>query len=339
MAHLQKKGGLSKEFLEKDQLGVAGMRKIDLDSLQIFKSVVDCGGITKAAAQLNRVQSNITTRIKNLEDRLGVKLFIRHNGKLTVSSEGQLLLGYAERLLRLSCEAEAAFLSGAPKGVLRLGTLESTAAGRLPPLLSRFHHNYPDVQIELVTGSSSKLLTQVRKLEVDAAFISEPFHAPDLEKQQAYIEELRLIAPRGATDVLSKEQLSRHTVIAFETGCSYRRILEDWLASIGVIPHRVLEFASYHAIIACVSAGSGIAIMPRSVLEAVNSAGQVQPLDLPQKFKQTRTHLIWQPGHPSTALEALRRELRSSQPTASPQDLADQLLESNLRSRPLEISL
>nr|OAI69955.1 hypothetical protein RSP597_16435 [Ralstonia solanacearum] len=66
------------------------MRNIDLDSLQIFKAVVDCGGITKAAAHLNRVQSNITTRVKNLEERLGVALFQRQGGKLVPSAEGRL---------------------------------------------------------------------------------------------------------------------------------------------------------------------------------------------------------------------------------------------------------
>lgn len=137
------------------------MRNINLDSLQVFQAVVDYGGITKAAAQLNRVPSNVTTRVKNLEERLGVKLFQRQSGKLVPSTEGLILLGYAERLLRLSSEAEAVLRSGTPRGTLRIGTLESTAAARLPPLLSRFHENYPDVQIELATGTSSSLLARV----------------------------------------------------------------------------------------------------------------------------------------------------------------------------------
>src|SRR6476620_1577730 len=130
------------------------MRNMDLDSLQIFKAVVDYGGITKAASHLNRVQSNITTRVKNLEDKLGVKLFERHGGRLALSSQGQLLLDYAEKLLRLSSEAESALRCGKPTGILRIGTMESTAAMRLPSLLSQFHRQYPDVQIELVTGTS-----------------------------------------------------------------------------------------------------------------------------------------------------------------------------------------
>lgn len=291
--------------------GVLEMRMLDLDSLLIFKSVVDCGSITKAAAQLNRVQSNITTRVKNLEKRLDVKLFARQGGKLTLTPEGHLLLSYAERLLRLSSEAEAALLNKTPRGTLRLGTLESTAAARLPPLLSRFHDRYPDVHIELVTGTSSKLLGHVQRFEVDAALISEPFHTPEFETQEAFVEELVLIAPKKAVNVLANEQLHRCTMIAFSTGCSYRRILEEWLSSMGVTPSRVLELASYHAIVACVSAGSGIAIMPRSVLKAVHAEEQLQVLALPPKFTLARTHLIWQPGYQSAALEALKLEMRS----------------------------
>lgn len=287
------------------------MRKIDLESLAFFKSVVDTGSITLAAKQLHRVQSNVTTRIRNLEERLGVQLFLRQGNRLSLSAEGELLRGYAERLLRLSCEAESAMQLRAPQGTLRLGTLESTAAARLPPVLSRFHERYPDVLIELVTGSTTRLLDMVQRYEVDAAFISEPFHAPALATQAAFDEELVLIAARSAVDVLSLEHLRRCTVIAFPTGCSYRRILEEWFTGTGTAPLRILELASYHAIVACVAAGTGIGIMPRSILKAVHAEPQLQVLQLPSRHARVTTHLVWQPQHQSTATQALGQLLAS----------------------------
>jgi DNA-binding transcriptional LysR family regulator len=286
------------------------MRNIDLDSLHIFKAVVDYGGITKAASQLNRVQSNITTRVKNLEDRLGVKLFQRQGGKLVLSAEGKLLLAYAERLLRLSSEAEAAIRSGTPQGTLRIGTMESTAAARLPPLLSRYHQLYPDVQIELVTGTSGALIGKVHRFEVEAAFVAEPFSAADLEMREAFVEELVLIAPKDTPAIRSARDLRQRTVIAFSTGCSYRRILEDWLGTSAVVPDRILELASYHAIVACVAAGSGIAIVPRSVLGVVRAENEVTALPLPANVARARTCLVWRSGHQSVALDALQRELK-----------------------------
>lgn len=287
------------------------MRKIDLESLAFFKSVIDTGSVTLAAKQMHRVQSNVTTRIRNLEQRLGVQLFLRQGNRLTLSTEGELLRGYAERLLNLSSEAESAMSRSAPQGTFRLGTLESTAAARLPPVLSRFHERYPDVCIELVTGSTSRLLEMVQRYEVNAAFISEPFHAPDLLTQAAFDEELVIIAARSATDVLNKKHLRQCTVIAFPVGCSYRRIIEEWFAVLGMAPHRVLELASYHAIVACVAAGSGIGIMPRSILKAVHAESQLQVLPLPKRYAEVTTHLVWLPQHESIATEAMRNMLAS----------------------------
>jgi DNA-binding transcriptional LysR family regulator len=285
------------------------MRNIDLDSLHIFKSVVHFGGVTKAAAQLHRVQSNVTTRVQNLEERLGVALFQRQGGKLVLTNEGQVLLGYAERLLSLAAEAEAALRTGKPQGTLRLGTLESTAAARLPPLLSLYHERYPEVQIELITGTSNALIGRLHRFEVEAAFISEPFHATEMETQVAFAEELVLIAPKHAAHIQNAWQLAGCTVIAFSRGCSYRRILEDWLATLNLAPERILEFASYHAIVACVAAGSGIAIVPRTVLQAVHAEHLVKTLPLPPNVARVRTHLMWRNGHRSVALEALRHTL------------------------------
>ncbi|MDH4554122.1 LysR family transcriptional regulator [Pseudomonas sp. BN417] len=291
------------------------MRNIDLDSLQIFKAVVDFGGITNAATQLNRVQSNITTRVKNLEQRLGVKLFQRQGGKLVLSADGRLLLDYAERLLQLSSEAEAALRRGTPKGTLRIGTLESTAAARLPPLLSAYHERYPDVQMELVTGTSDALISRVHRFDVEAAFVSEPFNGAELETQEAFVEELVLIAGKNA-QVRNAKELQECTIIAFSTGCSYRRILEDWLVECEIAPRRVLELASYHAIVACVAAGSGIAIVPRSVLRVVHAESLVQVLPLPPRVAKARTHLIWRSGQRSVVLDALLEEVRRNRQPA-----------------------
>src|SRR5512145_1194506 len=123
------------------------MRTIDLESLKIFRAVVDEGGVNRAAAKLNRVQSNVTTRIRQLEEHVGARLFRREGRSIRLSAEGYTLLGYADRLLRLADEAVSELRTGKPKGVFRLGSLESTAASRLPPILSRFHALYPEVVV------------------------------------------------------------------------------------------------------------------------------------------------------------------------------------------------
>ena len=105
---------------------------MDLTDLHIFRSVVQAGGITRAAQKLNRVQSNVTTRVRQLETDLGIELFVRDGKKLRLSPAGTLLLDYAERLLDLAEEAREAVHDAKPLGLLRLGSMESTASVRLP---------------------------------------------------------------------------------------------------------------------------------------------------------------------------------------------------------------
>ena len=149
-------------------------------SLKIFRTVVDEGGVVRAATKLNRVQSNVTTRIRQLEQHLGTRLFRREGRSIRLSAEGHTLLVYADRLLRLADEAVSQMRTGKPKGIFRLGSLESTAGTRLAPILSRYHALYPDVVVELATGTAGALVTRVMNFELEAAFVSEPFTAPDL---------------------------------------------------------------------------------------------------------------------------------------------------------------
>jgi len=93
--------------------------------------------------------------------------------------------------------------------------------------------------------------------------------------------------------------------------------LEDWLAAASVVPDRVLEFASYHAVVACVCAGAGIAVVPRSVLRAITLVGKLATYPLPSRISNARTMLVWRKGHRSSALDALRAELgRGKRPIA-----------------------
>ena len=282
---------------------------MDLSALEIFKTVVEQGGINKAAVRLHRVPSNVTTRVRQLEDELGTKLFLREGRRLTVSAEGKVLLAYADQLLRLSSEARAALRNGKPRGALRIGALESTAAARLPPILSKFHLLYPDVQLELATGTSGALVNRVHARELEAAFVAEPFNATGLDCLEVFREEIVLITSKTHHRVRAPKDLGNLTVIAFANGCSYRRRLESWLGAGKVHPDRVMEFQSYHAIVACVAAGSGIAVVPKSVLDMTSAGRQVNVIRLPPATAKAKTQLVWRPGHHSLALEALKETL------------------------------
>lgn len=277
-------------------------------ALQIFKAVADAGGISAAAKKLHRVQSNVTTRIQQLEASLGTQLFVRDKGRLHLSPAGELFLNYAEALLKLSQQARDAVSGSVPRGVLRIGTLESTAASRLPPLLSRYHKKYPAVRVELTTGTTDALIEAVLDRKVEAAFVAECTARPQLEILPVCTEELVLIAPKSHPKVRHPRDVRADTIISFPSGCTYRRLLQGWLATGDVVPEKTLELSSYHAIVACVASGTGIAFAPRSVLETIRGTRDVAVYPLGTGKGKAVTSLIWRKGESSPALEAMRTE-------------------------------
>ena len=282
------------------------MHGLDLRSLEIFRTVAVEGSVTKAAMKLNRVQSNISTRIKQLEQRLEKNLFLRQNRGLTLTPDGHLLLSYAERLLQLSMEASEALNEGKPRGVFRIGTMESTAAARLPEILSRYHQLYPDVKIELKMDTAGGLVDRLLNYDVEIAFVAEPVSFETISTQAVFEEELVLVAPQSFPPLENTSEISGKTVVAFEPGCAYRRYLEEWLLESGIVPGGVITMGSYVAILACVSAGTGFAVVPQSVLDTVSSKGRFRLYPLPDKVARIKTLLAWRSDYKSVKLDALK---------------------------------
>jgi DNA-binding transcriptional LysR family regulator len=284
---------------------------VELSDLTIFKTVVEEGGVVKASQRLNRVPSNVTTRIKQLEQSVGVDLFLRQGRRLVLSSNGEALLEYADRLLRLVSEARSAVAGDVPRGALRLGALESTSASRLPMLLADFHRRFPDVRIELRTGTNDALTAAVKEGRLDVAFVAELPKDATLAGLPIYQERLTLITPADHVPVRNIKDLRGLSVIAFPNGCAYRRRLERWLGPRALPTVRVLELGSYHAIVACVAAGSGVALVPESVL-SVMKVEQVRRHDLPAVIANVKTPFIWRRDDipaPALAMRGLIQQL------------------------------
>lgn len=283
---------------------------MELSDLKIFRTVVEEGGITKAADKLLRVQSSVTTRIKQLEDNLGVELFIREGKKLHVSPAGRVLLDYAERLESLAEEARSAVHEEAPHGTFRLGSMESTAAVRLPGPLTEFHRRYPQVDLQLTTGKSSPLARQVLSGDLDAALVAEPIATEPFDYEPVFVEEMVLVT-RIDHPPIGPDSPVPSTLIAFGHGCSYHRRLELWCESRGAMPMRTMDLASYHAILGCVVAGMGLALVPRLVLEAFPGRDQIKAHKMPAGQDKAETLLIWRKGAGSLKVDALLDVLKS----------------------------
>jgi DNA-binding transcriptional LysR family regulator len=285
---------------------------MELGDLVIFKAVVEAGGVTRAAERLHRVQSNITTRIRQLEEKLGTPLFIREGKRLHLSPAGQVLLDYAQRLLALADEARDAVRDGSPRGALVLGAMESTSAVRLPGPLSDFVRLYPEVKLALKTGNPQQLAAAVLAGAMDAALVTGPIAEGPFEREPIYSEELVIVASAGHAAITAKGAEPPRSIVAFEQGCPHRARLEQWYAGKNSMPVQTIEITSYHAMLGCVVVGMGISLVPLSVLATFPERARLSVHALPPGSDRAQTDLIWRKGAMSPKIRALVQVLKPS---------------------------
>lgn len=249
---------------------------MDASDLRIFEAVARLGSMSLAGAELNTVQSNVTSRIRALEDELGTPLFQRHNRGVSLTSAGRRLLPYSASVARLLNDARRATIDdGVPKGTLTVGSLETTAALRLSPILTHYASCFPDVDLVLRTGTSCELVEQVLEHQLEGAFVCGPINHPDLHEETVFKEELVILTSpqiRNLDDLLSRSDLK---IIVLRTGCSYRQRLEAVLSARGIVGLRQLEFGTLEAIFNCVSAGLGLTLLPKSLVGSVWPAERI----------------------------------------------------------------
>jgi len=281
---------------------------MDLVALDIFRTVAQEGSVTRAAERLGRAQSNVTTRVQQLEEQLGAVLFLREGRGMQLTPAGETLLAYAERLLALAEEARQALHPGEPTGRLRIGAMESTAAARLPGPLAVLHARWPHLTLELRTAPSRQLVEQVLAHSLDCALVAWPPPGVDddtpVQRSPVCTESLLLALPASHPPVTRPTDLRLHLLAAFAQGCSYRRIGEDWMRQAGS-PVEVLELASYPAILACVAAGRCAGVVPQSVLDLLRHPPALRWVAL----GRCETMLVHRPGYATPALAALQQAL------------------------------
>ncbi|WP_448188039.1 LysR substrate-binding domain-containing protein [Azospirillum sp. sgz301742] len=285
---------------------------MDAGDLRVFEAVARLGGMNRAAAALNTVQSNVTARIRTLEEELGVPLFHRHSRGVALTDAGCRLLPYAERVALLLDDARRAVKDdGTPRGALTLGALETTTALRLPPVLASYAAAHPDVDLVLRTGTTAELIADVLEHRLEGAFVCGPVDHPDLEEEAVFHEEMVVVTARAVRSLDELARKSELKIVVFRAGCSYRHRLEAILARRGIVSLRLLEFGTLDSILACVGAGIGITMLPRAVAARAVRDGLVAVHDLPPAEADVETVFIRRrDAFLSSALGAFLRHAR-----------------------------
>ena len=293
------------------------MAYMDSAELRVFEAVARTGGMKRAADELHTVQSNVTARVKALEDELGCMLFERHSRGVALTHSGQRLLPYARRVAWLLADAKrAARDEGTPGGPLTIGSLETTAALRLSPLLASYAAACPEVDIALRPGTTAELIEAVLERKLEGAFVCGPVAHPSLTERILFQEELAILAAPGIVSIEAATQGGIARIVVLRSGCSYRQRLEELLAHRGIAVPRVMEFGTLEAIFGCVAAGLGISLLPRALIGPVWQAGRVSLHTLPSGESQVSTVFIHR--REAYLSSALRAFLAHVQPAALP---------------------
>jgi len=280
---------------------------MELVALRTFQAVVEEGGILAASRKLNTVQSNVTGRIRRLEEELGTELFFRKGRGLELAPSGRVLLDYARRMLLLERQTSAAVRQvGESVGELRIGAMETFAALYLPTALKAVRAGHPRLELRVSTGTSSKLADQVLAHKLDCAFVAGPVVHPDLDFAELAVEELVQISAVGSNPV-------EQPLILFREGCAYRTRALAWQRATGHAVADAMEFGTLEGILGCVAVGLGWTLMPRRVVEQSAHAGDLVVETVPDDIGRVPTGMIsLRDGPPMGALKTLAEAISAA---------------------------
>lgn len=280
---------------------------MELVALRTFQAVVEEGGILAASRKLNTVQSNVTSRIRRLEEELGAELFFRKGRGIELAPSGRVLLDYARRMIRLERETSAAVRQvGESVGELRIGAMETFAALHLPTALKAVRSEHPGIELRVYTDTSASLTERVLNHKLDCAFIAGPVVHPELEFDELVVEELVQVSAIGANPVLQP-------LILFREGCAYRTRAIAWQRATGHAVADAMEFGTLEGILGCVSVGLGWTLMPRRVVEQSQHAAELVTQNLPPDIAHVPTGMITlRDAPPLNALKTLAHTIACS---------------------------
>ncbi len=264
---------------------------MDLQALRYFRIVAREGSFSQAAQKLNYAQSNLSTKIRQLEGELETPLFRRHAHGVTLTEKGESLLAYADRLVHLLEEAESAVRDdGTAKG--SLSVMESAAITFIPALLAEYHSRCPGVSLTVKTGVSEASMRSVLDGTLDGAFVAGATGHAELSSVPVRRERLALFSTAG-TKTTPVANLLAGALLVLPHGCSYRQSLEQWLDAECIFPERAVEFDSIGALLASVSAGLGAALFPESLASVYTAAKGLICHAVPEPYAWADISFVW----------------------------------------------
>ena len=231
---------------------------IDVDQLRTFIAIAETGSFTKAAEVVNKTQSAVSMQMKRLEERLERPIFARDGRASKLTEDGQRLLDYARRIVKLNVETLAAFSDAELSGRVRLGVPDDYADRYLPEIMARFSRAYPGVELTVICEPTTDLLERIDANEIDLAIVT---NCENKRASETFRRERLLWVTSNRHPTHLEERLP---LALGRPTCSWRRVAIERMEKVGR-PYRILYSSSNAgAVAAAVLAGLAVSVLPKS---------------------------------------------------------------------------
>lgn len=257
---------------------------MDSNLLKVFVEVAKEKSITKAANKLKFAQSNVTSRVKQLEKSLGFTLFHRVPKGVILSSEGEKLYPHACEIVKKIEQVTYDMKNINNQEHLTIGSTESNASTRIVSFLLQVHKDFPNMNLELITNTTRDITKELLDYKVDIAFISGEPKNQELMILNKVLETIVLVEPQKETcpDVF----------LSFKNGCAYNEFGQNYIKQISKNEHKNLEFGNYETILGCVKAGMGKSLLPLSIVKKLNYEKDLKITELPNEIANIPTCMV-----------------------------------------------
>ena len=274
---------------------------MNINDLKLFEAVALHGNFTKAAEAMFTVQSNVTARIKSLEEEFGATLFLRTSRKVELTSAGKSILHYSKQINNLIEEAKLSVgKSDIIKGQVKIGFLETTMALKGPEIVNEMAEKFPLVDLDLTSAMRDVLINDVMNYKLDAAFIPAPVYNEELEQIHIMDERIVAVTPLGfksLDDVLAQHQVK---VIVFDQGCFFRARLEAWLISNNIMNYHKTVINSIEGVVNFIESGIGFSFLPAEIVSTFYGGRKIKTFPLPNEISSVKTVLIYRKDNVSS---------------------------------------
>jgi len=252
------------------------MRGVHPDQLRAFADVIELGSFTAAAARLNLTQPAVSQQVRQLEQRLKVRLIERSGRRATATAAGAELLFHIQHIeasILAALDAMARHATGA-FGRVRIGTGATACIHLLPPILRDLRTRFPSLEITVTTGNTTDTLKLIEDNRLDVGLVTMPAKARMLTLAPVIEDEFVLIGPSNSElpAKATPSALARLPIVLYEPGARTRRIIDQWFARSGVALKPVMELGSVEAIKRLVEAGLGFGILPAMAVADARSS-------------------------------------------------------------------